>query len=77
MVWQSSEKNSELKILGGIFENNFISPGEVIELAKLPGREELLARVARSISAPLSNMVNVLEGNIKGLISVLAQRAKI
>jgi large subunit ribosomal protein L10 len=39
----------------------------------LPSREELYAKVVGSISAPLSGMVNVLAGNIRGLVSVLKQ----
>jgi len=62
-----------LKILGGIFKNEFVEAEKIIELAKLPTREELLARLVGSISAPISNFINVLEANIKGLIYVLTK----
>jgi len=64
--------NKNLKILGGLFENEFREAEEIITLAKLPSREELLARIIGSISAPVSNFVNVLQGNIKGLICALS-----
>jgi len=70
------QTNKKLKILGGFFENNFINTEKVVELAKIPSREELLAQLVGSIKAPVANFVNVLQGNIKGLISILAQRAK-
>ncbi|MFQ6049506.1 MAG: 50S ribosomal protein L10 [Candidatus Paceibacterales bacterium] len=73
IVWQFSEANPNLKILGGFFENKFVETEKIIELAKLPTREELLGRVVGSISAPISNFVNVLEGNLKGLIYVLTK----
>lgn len=73
LVWQFAETNPNLKILGGIFENKFIETEKVIELARLPTREELLARLVGTISAPISNFVYVLQGNIKGLIYVLKQ----
>ena len=72
-IWQFAETNPNLKILGGFLENKFVEAEKIIELAKLPTREELLARLVGSISAPISNFVNVLEANIKGLIFVLKQ----
>lgn len=60
-----------LKILGGILEKKFIDAVRVLELAKLPGRSELLARLAGSLNAPISGLVNVLSGNLRGLVNVL------
>ncbi len=72
-AWQFCQEHPNLKILAGILENNFVSAEKIIELAKLPSREELLAKLVGTISAPISNFVNVLEWNIKGLINVLAK----
>ena len=73
IVWQSSQENPNLKILGGFLENKFFEAERIIELAQLPTREELLAKLVGSIKAPISNFVYVLEANIKGLIYVLAK----
>jgi len=70
-VWQFSQENKNVKILGGFLENKFFESDKMIELAKLPGREELLARFVGTVSAPISNFVSVLQGNIKGLIVAL------
>ena len=72
-IFQFSRIDPNLKILGGFLENKFVEAEKIIELAKLPTREELLARLVGSISAPISNFVNVLKANIKGLIFVLKQ----
>lgn len=72
IVYQFAEENPNLKILGGFFENKFKEAQEIVALAQLPTKEELLARLVGSIKAPISNFVNVLEANIKGLIYVLA-----
>ena len=72
-IYQFSLKNENLKILGGYFEKKFLDVEQIIELAKLPSKEELLARFVGSISSPISNFVNVLQGNIKGLIYTLKQ----
>ena len=72
-VYQFSKENKKLKILGGYFENSFKEVEEVITLAQLPSRNELIARLVGGLKAPISNFVNVLEGNIKGLVYVLSR----
>jgi len=73
IIWQFSQENPNLKILGGVIENKFREAEQIITLAQLPTKEELLAKLVGSIFAPVSNFVNVLRGNIKGLIYVLAK----
>ena len=73
-VYQFSLKNPNLKILGGHFEGAFREPEEIITLAKLPTKEELLAKLVQSIAAPISNFVYVLESNLKGLIFILSKK---
>ena len=68
-----SLENKNLKILGGFYENKFRDAEEVITLAKIPSRKELLAGLVGSISAPISGFVNVLQANIKGLIYIFKQ----
>jgi len=66
-----SKTNESLKILGGLMEDRFLTIEEVKELAKIPSREELLAKLVWSIKSPISGLVNVLEGNIRNLVGVL------
>ena len=73
IAYQFSRKNKNLKILGGFFENEIKTAKEIIVLAKIPSREELLAKVVSTISSPISGFVNVLQGNIKGLLHILKQ----
>jgi large subunit ribosomal protein L10 len=60
-----------LKILGGIADNKFISAAQVEAYAKLPSREQLLGQLVGTLQAPISGLVNVLAGNIRGLVTVL------
>ncbi|TSC52979.1 MAG: large subunit ribosomal protein L10 [Parcubacteria group bacterium LiPW_39] len=76
VVYNFSKTDEHLKILGGIFNNDFISGEGIISLAKLPSRQELLAKAVGSLAAPLSGMVNVLQGNLRGLVYVLSQIRK-
>lgn len=66
-----AKKHEALEILGGILENRVIDAAAVKQLASLPSREELLAKMVGSIASPLSGMVNVLAGNLRGLVNVL------
>jgi large subunit ribosomal protein L10 len=61
----------KLKILGGYFDNNFKEKEDIIMLAKLPSREELMTKLIWGLKSPIFNFVSVLEGNIKGLMRVL------
>jgi len=59
------------EIRGGIMGAQFMELSQVEALAKLPSREELLAKVVGSLNAPVSGFVNVLAGNLRGLVNVL------
>lgn len=44
---------------------------QVKALAALPGKQELLAKLVGSIKSPITGFVNVLAGNLRGLVNVL------
>jgi len=75
-TYQFSLKNESIKILGGIFNNKFVEKEQIITLAKLPQRAELLAKVVGTINAPVSSFVNVLQGNLRGLVYILSNIKK-
>jgi len=66
-----SKENKNLKILGGLLGVKEIDAEEIKALAKLPGREELLAKLTGSLNSSLSGLVNVLRGNQRNLIQAL------
>lgn len=73
-----AKKHEALEILAGILEHKMIDASAVRQLASLPSREELLAKMVGSIASPLSGMVNVLAGNIRGLVNVInAYKSKV
>lgn len=71
VLGQFSKKNKNFKILRGVLDKKMISDKEVIALASLPSREQLLAKLVGSINAPVSGFVNVLAGNLRNLVGVL------
>lgn len=66
-----SKGNDNLKILGGLVEGKFITQAEAVELAQLPSREELLAKLVGSMKAPVSGFYGVTSGLLRGLVQVL------
>lgn len=66
-----SKKNEDLKIMGGVLENRFLSAEEMMVLAKLPGKDAMRAKLVGTMQAPISGFAQVLCGNIKGLIYAL------
>lgn len=72
IIQDFAKTHEALKAFGGILEGKFVGREKVLELAKLPSREELLAKVLGSIKAPVSGMVNVLAGNLRNLVYVLS-----
>ena len=66
-----AEGNGNIKIVGGILDNQWIDQAKVEELAKLLSKPELIAKTIGTLKAPLNGLVNVLIGNLRGLVNVL------
>ncbi|MFA4845415.1 MAG: 50S ribosomal protein L10 [Patescibacteria group bacterium] len=60
-----------MKVIGGLLEGKFVGPDAIVQLASLPSRKELLSKLVGSLNAPVSGFVNVLAGNLRGLVQVL------
>lgn len=72
IVFEFAKTNPALDILGAIDESgNVLSSEEVVALAKLPSRDQLIAQVVGTVAAPLSGFVRVLNGNLSGLVYAL------
>ena len=70
-----SKDSGFLTFKGGLLGSRYIDADDVIRLASLPSREVLLARVLGSMQSPISGLVNVLAGPLRGLATVLQARA--
>ena len=68
---KNEENKEKVRLVAGILENKFLNMTEVTALAKLPSKDELYAKIVGSLNAPISGFVNVLAGNIRGLVNVL------
>jgi len=70
-IFKFSKLNEALKILGGFLGLNWQNKETIVTLAKLPSREVLLGQVVGAIAAPLSGLVNVLQGNMRNLVNII------
>ena len=76
IVKDFSKKNKTLQILGGLFNNEFISKDKVIELASLPSLDQLRARLVQIMNSPITEFTRVLSGAQIKFLNVLNQIKK-
>ncbi len=70
-------KDSEkLEIRAGLLDGKVIDASQVVVLANLPSRDELLAKLVGSLNSPLSGLVRVLNRPPQSLATVLGQIVK-
>jgi len=67
-----AKDNPSLELLAAFnADGEEFDASQVAELAKLPSKDVLRGQVVGTIAAPLSGFVNVMQGNIRGLVQVL------
>jgi large subunit ribosomal protein L10 len=67
-----SKDNEALKIKDGLMGARRLSASEVEELASLPSKEVLLAKLLGTMNAPITNFVGVLAAVPRSLVTVLS-----
>ena len=61
VIYNFSKKNDFYKIKGGIIEGKVMTAEEIITLAKLPSRQELLAKLAGALLGNITKLAATLD----------------
>ena len=72
-----AKANEALVIKGGVMDGDAIDAAQVTALSKVPPREEMLAKFAGLLQAPMSKFAGLLQAmpqNMAGLIKALADK---
>lgn len=72
-VYEFSKTHETVKILGGLLEGNFYGVSDIVKIAELPSREQLLGGLIGTLNAPISNFAYVLSGTLSQFVQVLSQ----
>ena len=67
-----SKKNENLKIVGGAMGEKILDSKGVLEVSKMPSREEVLSSISALITAPGSSLISQIGGPSSNISSVLA-----
>lgn len=71
IIYQFAKKNTNLKLRGAFFEGRVLSLAETKQLAMLPSKEELIAKLLYLIKYPIQGFHGVLYGTLAGFVRAL------
>ncbi|MDO8638162.1 MAG: 50S ribosomal protein L10 [Candidatus Daviesbacteria bacterium] len=69
-AFKDAQKGS---VKAGLLNNDILDALSITRLANLPTKLELQTKMVGSLSSPLYGLVNVLQGNLRGLVQALNQ----
>jgi len=66
-----AKKQEHFKLRGALVDGHLFSASDVMELAALPPKKELMGKAIGTIQAPLSGLVGCLSGLLRSLVGTL------
>lgn len=76
VTYEFSKSHEALELIGGVLNGKTVGLDQIKTLALMPSREEMYAKIVGSLASPLRGLASVLQGNLRGLLSVLDQYQK-
>lgn len=73
MIQEVQKSSESFAAKFGVVEGKYLAADKVMELAEIPPREVLLARLLGSMNAPLTGFASVISGNVREFANVLQQ----
>lgn len=72
VLMEFAKDNERLQIKTGVLEGSVLKIKDLEALAKMPSREELIAKLMGSMQAPITNLVNVMGQIPRQIVNVLS-----
>ena len=76
LVNYTDDNDLPVKIIGGVLDSDVLSADRVEALAKLPSKDELIAKMLGSMNSPISGLVMVMAGPVRALATVLQRHVE-
>lgn len=67
-ILKEFSKETSLRIKGGIVEGRPVKTDEILALAEIPSRDELVATLVSRIASPITSLLYTLSGLIRALV---------
>ncbi len=67
-----AKKNENLKIVGGAMGNKALDSEGIVEVSKMPSREEILSTISSILTSPASSLSSQIAGPASNISSALA-----
>ena len=71
LVKYAADNGLPVKVVGGMLDSDVLSADRIEALAKLPSRDELIAKMLGSMNSPITGLVMVMSGPVRALATVL------
>ena len=72
-----AKTNPQIEFVGAITEDGRLLDAKDVEaLASLPTKDQLRAQLVAVISSPMTGMINVVVGSVRGVLNILNARAE-
>ncbi|MBM3231431.1 50S ribosomal protein L10, partial [Candidatus Peregrinibacteria bacterium] len=75
VAFKFGRDHDQVKLIGGVYDGKILSKEQAIELAKMPGREQLLGMFIGMLNAPLNKFAGMCSSPLGGFARALNQMA--
>ena len=75
VAFKFGKEHDQVALIGGVFEGKVLSKEEAVELAKMPSREQLLAKFVGMIQSPLISFAGMCSSPLSGFARAISQVA--
>lgn len=75
--YTASKSNDNFSFKAGVIDGKMYKKDELVRLAQLPGRDELVVKIITSLKTPQTRLVRSLNFNMQKLVYVLQSKAKV